>query len=289
MGAFNVARLSVHVAYTGLLLALWAHQTLSVRSALTASLVAAAATAVLSYWLIGRRGYWVWRLVPSAFRSLFGFGARIHLGNVATILASKLDIVVLTLFVSAGALGTYIVASALGVVVAMVPGAIAIVLYPRFVHLSGPDRRITLSRLLLIAITVALTAGPVMLVALPRLIPLVFGKGFASGVPVAEILVLGYLCRGYSGMLVATLRGAGSPLRASSGEIIGLILFAALLPMLTWRFGTLGTAAALTLAAAAMLIWVVIQACSISHLSAGQLWLSWKADVASFAMPSKRR
>jgi Na+-driven multidrug efflux pump len=87
-------------------------------------------------------------------------------------------------------------------------------------------------------------------------------------------------------MLVAMLRGAGRPLRASAGEIVGLILFAVSLLLLTRHYGVVGTAAALTLSAAAILIWMVIQACAMSDTMPGQLWSLWRADlrfVARFA------
>jgi O-antigen/teichoic acid export membrane protein len=222
-------------------------------------------------------------------RALIAFGAKLHLGNVATIIASKLDIVVLSIFASAQALGIYVVATAVGTVVGLVPGAIAMVLYPRFIGLSRADRQMTLSRLLLVGITVTFIAGPVMAVALPRLIPVIFGKAFISAVPVAEVLVVGYLIRGYNGMLVAMLRGAGEPLRASIGEMIGLILFAVCLPVLTGRFGSVGTATALTIAAAAMLVWMVIQAGSATRLSLPRLWSLWRADVIWLAASSRGR
>jgi O-antigen/teichoic acid export membrane protein len=123
-----------------------------------------------------------------------------------------------------------------------------------------------------------------MIVALPRLIPFVFGEAFASAVPVAEVLVLGYLFRSYAALLVATVRGAGRPLRASIGEVVGLILLGVCLLTFTRSFGVVGTATALTLSAAAMMIWMVIQACMISETSPGQLWSLWKADLQLAAM-----
>jgi O-antigen/teichoic acid export membrane protein len=277
--AFNIARLSVQVAYTALIVALWSQKAITVRSAVAASLVAYAASAVLILWLIGRGGYWAWSLDPARVRALISFGVKLHLGNVATILASRLDIVALTLFASAGSLGIYVAAGAVGPVVALVPTAIALVLYPKSVRSSSAGRRVTLARLLLIGLTVSILAGPVLIVALPRLIPFVFGDAFTSAVPVAELLVLGFLFRGFTGMLVAMLRGAGRPLRASGGEIAGLMLFAACLLILTRHYGVVGTATALTLSAAAMLIWMVIQACMMSDTSPRQLWSLWRADL----------
>jgi O-antigen/teichoic acid export membrane protein len=284
LSAFNFARLSVHVVYTALIIALWTQKAVTVRSAVTASLAAWAAAAVLTLWLIRRRGYWVWGLDLADLRALISFGVKLQLGNVATILASKLDIVVLTFLASAGSLGVYVVAGTVGPIVGLVPGALALVLYPRSVRSSTADWRVTLARLLLIGLTVTVLAGPVMIVALPRLIPIVFGEAFASAVPVAELLVLGYLFRGYAGMFVAMLRGAGRPLRASTGEIVGLMLFAFCLLILTRHYGVVGTATALTLSAAATLIWMVIQSCVMSETSPGQLWSLWKADLHLVAM-----
>jgi O-antigen/teichoic acid export membrane protein len=128
-----------------------------------------------------------------------------------------------------------------------------------------------------------------MVIALPRLIPFIFGKAFVSAVPVAAVLVVGYLIRGYNGMLVALLRGAGQPLRASTGEMIGLILFAGCLPVLTGLFGSAGTATALTIAAAATLVWMVIQAGSATRLSLPRLWSLWKADVTWLVASARGR
>jgi O-antigen/teichoic acid export membrane protein len=173
----------------------------------------------------------------------------------------------------------YVVATAVATVVGLVPGAIGMVLYPRFVRLSAVDRQITLSRLLLAGVAATLTVGPVMALVLPRLIPFIFGQAFGSAVAVAGVLVVGYLIRGYNGMLVAMLRGAGRPLRASIGEMIGLVLFAVCLPVLTGRFGSVGTATALTIAAAATLFWMIFQASSATRLSIPLLWSLWRADA----------
>jgi O-antigen/teichoic acid export membrane protein len=244
---------------------------------------------MLSFWLINRRGYWTWHIDLGDLRALVTFGAKLHLGNVATIVASKLDIVVLSLYASAGVLGIYVVATALGTVVGLVPGAVALVLFPSFVRLSSAARQMTLARLLLIGSIVTFIAGPIMTIALPQLIPLVFGRAFLPAVPVAEVLVIGYLFRGYNGMLVAMLRGAGKPLQASTGELMGFVLFAICLPPLTGRFGSVGTATALTVAAAGTLGWLVVQACISTQLSLAGLWSSWKADLTRLPASSIRR
>jgi O-antigen/teichoic acid export membrane protein len=194
----------------------------------------------------------------------------------------------MTLFASASALGIYVVATALGTVVALVPGAIAMVLYPKSIRLSTSELRETVSRLFLIGLVVALTAAPIIAIALPQLIPLFFGKAFTGAVPVAEVLVVGYLLRGYAGMLVAILRGGGRPLRASIGEMVGLIVFAGCLLLLTRRFGSMGTAAALTVSAGVNLSWLTIQACTISGINLVQLRSCWEADIRLFAKSARR-
>jgi len=286
LSAFNVARLSLHIAYTALIIALWFQKAVTVRSAVTASLAAWAVSAVLTLWLIARRGYWFWGFDLARVRDLISFGVKLHIGNVATILAAKLDIVVLTFFASAGSLGIYVVAGTVGPVVGLVPGALAMVLYPKSVRSSTANRRVILARLLLIGLIVTILASPAMIVVLPRLIPLVFGEAFGPAVPVAELLVLGYLFRGYAGMLVAMVRGAGRPLLASIGQTVGLVLLLLCLVILTKRSGVIGAATAVTLSAAALLIWMVIQACVMSETGPAQLWRLWKADlqlVAGFA------
>lgn len=282
LGRFNIARICVHVIYTVALVALWAAQSVSIRSALIASLVATFVTCLITLWLVARRLEIRPSLSLSIIRALLAYGAKLHIGNVATLVTQRADLVALSVMAPAAVLGNYVVASSIGLGAALIPSAVSMVLFPIFSNQEKDSVPRGLARFLLAASGVTMIAGPVLAVALPWTLPYLFGSAFAAARATATVLVLAYLVRGWSQMVTAILRGTGAPFLASAGELIGLIVTAALLIRLVPGNGAYGAAIAVLAGASAALMWVLVQSFRTSRLTAPRMLSYWSADTIKF-------
>ena len=93
------------------------------------------------------------------------------------------------------------------------------------------------------AVALWLLIGVALGVAMPVLLPLVYGNEFVPAVPVAIVLLLGIGAFGITGMLDLCMFGQGKPLLGLIGRVLGaIVLIAAGLPAA--RYGAVGIAAA---------------------------------------------
>lgn len=277
--SFNLARFCVNAASTAPLLALWILHAMTVRAALSASLAAMAATALLCLGILLRRRDVEWRPTPHLGPWLLWFGSRLHIGNVATILTQRLDLLVLSLLVPTASVGTYAVATSAGMVASLLPTAASLVLYPAFARQTRAALPAALARFLLAGILLTLIAGPMLAGLLPVAVPVIFGQGFRGAVPLTTILSLGYLVRGWNLMLCSVVRGAARPFTASICQAVELAVLAGLLLVFVPRFGTIGAAAAVLVGAALSLLSLMTAAFVSTRLSVRELFGLWMVDV----------
>lgn len=126
-----------------------------------------------------------------------------------------------------------------------------------FSRQDDAENQRTLRQFLFLAGTGTLLGAPILVVALPRALPVVFGTRFEDATGVATILVIANIARGWNVMFTSILRGAHYPGQASVGDLIGLAVLAALLVVLAPRFGSVGVAIAVAVAALAAFCWLV--------------------------------
>jgi O-antigen/teichoic acid export membrane protein len=280
VGRFNLARASIHVLYTVALLTLWGVHAVTVHGALEASLLATLLTFVLTFWLVATRIHI--RLVSiSVVRSLLTYGAKLHLGNVAALVAQRVDLLALTFLASSAVLGNYVVASAMGAAAALIPSAVSTVLFPLFSKRDSDAVPHGVARFMLLAGAVTVIAGPILALVLPSILPYLFGPAFAAARTTAMILVLAYLFRGWNQMLSSILRGTGRPIVASVGELGGLVIMTAFLVALVPGSGAYGAAIAVLIGACSMFAWVGFQTLRGSRLTTRRLLAFWSADFTA--------
>jgi len=275
---FNLVRASTPIFYTAALFLLWRLGAMTVQRALIASLASFGVASALALGASAR--FSTWRASVAEAHQLVGYGVRSHIGNLAVIIGAQLDVLVLTASVSASNLGYYAVAISAAGIGSLIPTAASIVLFPTFANQSGEAVRRTLARFLLWGLGGAFVLGPVLVLLVPWAVVPVYGPAFAAAAAISQILVPGFLLRGGSLMLVAILRGSGTPLRASVGQIIGLLVLFTLLPIGISKFGPEGAAWAVTISAAAGFIWLLVTALKYGHMSYGYATEIWRSDFA---------
>lgn len=282
LGPFNLARASVHVFYTAILLALWVEQGVSIRSALAASLIASSLTLFITFGLVAKRVRLKLRFSLHDMRPLLTYGVKLHLGNVASLLIQRADLVALALLASAATLGNYVVATAVAAGAGLVPAAASMVLFPIFSNRDQDSLGHGVARFAIVAGGFTIVAGPILAIALPWVLPYLFGSVFASAKFISIILVAAYLIRGWNQMLSSILRGSGVPLATSVGEIGGLVVTAALLIYLVPWSGAHGAAISVVVGACSTFAWLAFQTFRVSKLTTERIWTFWSLDIAAF-------
>jgi O-antigen/teichoic acid export membrane protein len=195
--------------------------------------------------------------VPSV-RALLGFGSKALLGSVAPIEGFQLDQAIVGVFISPAALGIYVVGVGFTNLTRFMSQAIGIVAYP---HVAAERDTRARTRSIIRFVTMALLlCGATVIgveVAVPLLVPLLFGSAFHAAISVARILLISALFFGLRRVLNECSRGAGRPGLGSIAEIVSLVI---LLPavMLLYGDGARGVAVALVIASGAGLASIVL-------------------------------
>jgi O-antigen/teichoic acid export membrane protein len=212
-----------------------------------------AATIVLSacmLWtiarLIGRQKEQA-AFIPDArlFKNAFGYGLRFCIPLMAATLIFRVDLLIVNHFRGAAEAGVYAVASQVASLLTMLPGVIAMLLFPRIA--SYQDQRgefaIKVTRhvsfvMLIMCVTAA--AGSFLL-------PLIYGGRFADATVQLLILLPGVCLIGIESVLVQHFTGTGLPLAIPIFWLITLAVSLVLNLALVPAFGARGAAVTSTI------------------------------------------
>lgn len=221
------------------------------------------------------------RPTRATMRSLVSFSSYTAGVNVSHLAYSWLDTLVLAVFVSKAAVGTYEAAWRVSLVVAMASTAVGASLSPSVSAWasSGAVERIeesvteslSLALVLVVPAVVgaAVLGGPFMAVA----------YGFGGGALLA-VLVAGQLAQSVKEVVQSTLLGLDRPRAVFAANALGLTANLALTVGLALAYGPLGAAVgtALTAAVAAALLWRALSA--EIRLRVDRTALAWQAGAA---------
>ena len=194
-----------------------------------------------------------WRRLNVSLRELFEdvrFGAKAHFASLLGMANVRLDLVLMSVFVSASQVGYYGVANNMMLPVTSLGAAAAVLITPRVAGMAAGDHRTGINesqfasiredgrRYLLVS-----AAGGAMLAALaPIAVPLLFGPAFQPVVLLVWVLIPGYVARTYAGLMTAGMLGVRRTWVGNVAEGAGFAVTAALLPLLLPRYGALGAA-----------------------------------------------
>lgn len=219
--------------------------------------VAGAVAAEFITWLVVGTYYFVaitrgvpveWRIDRAYVRDQIRYGGQTHVGNVAQRLNLQVDVMILSTFAGATAVGLYSVAVQLAQVLWYIPDSVGRLLFPR---VAGADRA-EANRVTALASrnTILLTLLGVLAVVVvgPLAIPIVFGEPFRDSIRPLLILLPGILFLSVSKVLSKYLSGIGRPFYNSLSSIIAFAVNAPLLFLFVRSMGVDGAALASTVA-----------------------------------------
>ena len=226
-----------------------------------------AATAVLSgcmLWAIARlvgrqKERAAFRPDRLIFKGTISYGLRFCIPLMAAILIFRVDLLIVNHFRGAAEAGVYAVAAQVANLLTMLPGVIAMLLFPRVASFqdSRGEFAIQVTRhvsFVMLILCVAAAAGAFLL-------PLIYGARFADATVQLMILLPGVCLIGIESVLVQHFTGTGLPITIPVFWLItlavNLVLNLALVPV----FGARGAAVTSTISYALIFVLVTVYFC----------------------------
>jgi O-antigen/teichoic acid export membrane protein len=253
MGAWNALRVTLGVGYVLFILVVLALGPATVDGFGLAYLASHVPPLVGALALCASAGWVGWRFHGDTARRLLGYGARVHAGAVVAMLNGRIDQMLIAGALSATSMGLYVVAVTVSQITATLANSIAMVAWPRAAGSSEADRPVVIGRFLRLTVVLMVATTAVLYAAAPYLLALLFGSAFIEATPVVRVLLLGALPIAIKEFFVLAFKAYDRALAISKGELVTLVINAALLAALIPPFGLLGAASAYVAAR-----WIVV-------------------------------
>jgi O-antigen/teichoic acid export membrane protein len=254
---YNAARLAPPLTVLAGLVAIAAASDLTPQ---TAGLATLAGAVPVCLWLLHR--FWT-HYRPSregvgwASGRLLSYGIRSYGVDLLGSLATQIDRVFVMGLLSPAAMGLYIVAVNVALVLNVFPTAAVAVLFPKASGRSVPEvLRLTgrAARVTLLVTGLCAAAGALLA---PLLLQVLYGQGFAAAVPVLQLLLVEGVLRAVTWVLAQAFMGLNQPGIVSVVQGVGLAAFIPLLLWLVPRFGVVGAGGALVIATGVRFLFIL--------------------------------
>jgi O-antigen/teichoic acid export membrane protein/O-antigen ligase len=216
-------------------------------------------------------------------RSLLRFGFRALLTSSSPLETFRVDQAIVGLFLSARALGLYVVAAAFTNVPRFVAQSVGMVAYPEVaVAQTNRDARQRVSVFLMLGTALVLLVAVPLELGAGWLIPLFFGPDFGGATSACRLLIAAGALIGVRRVLTDCLNGLGRPQLGSYAEFVSWIALLLTLPIGAVVAGLPGVSAALLVSAGASLIFL-----AAAGLGSGRRRVQWR-DPTSIALSLAR-
>ncbi|OHA71300.1 MAG: hypothetical protein A3H01_01565 [Candidatus Wildermuthbacteria bacterium RIFCSPLOWO2_12_FULL_40_9] len=172
------------------------------------------------------------------------YGSKVYLANGLSFLNYRLDMFLITIFLTPVAVGFYSVAVNMAEKLLIIPGAFATVLLPKISSSGQNEANHLTSRVLRHTTLIMLVICLAMLFLITFMVRLFFGASFLPSVLPFIILLPGILAFSIGGVLAADLSGRGKPQYAIWSSMTALIANIVLNIILIPKMGIVGAALA---------------------------------------------
>jgi O-antigen/teichoic acid export membrane protein len=224
---FNILRVAPALGYATVLIILFVASAGTIAAVLVASLASqtvfaavalVTATAGLSHDVAAEEA--------PTLRQIVRFGLESYLGYVSPMESFRLDQVYIAAVLPPAALGIYVVGVAFTNIVRFIGQGIGSIAIPHVASLHERHAQLrSLWRFFALAVGLCGAITLALLVTIPWLVPLFFGKGFSGAVAVSQILVLGAFFLAIRRVLTEGARGYGMPTVGSVAEVAAFAWF----------------------------------------------------------------
>ncbi|HEX6716188.1 MAG TPA: polysaccharide biosynthesis C-terminal domain-containing protein [Pyrinomonadaceae bacterium] len=191
-----------------------------------------------------------WRADMALLRRMIGYGLKFHISILAGAIIIRADLLVVNHFRGAAEAGVYSVASQFALLLMLLPGVIATLLFPRVT--TEQDARGETTCLVTRYTTFIMFLCCLAAVPFSLLLPLIYGPAFSDATKLLLILLPGVYLMGLESVLVQHFNALGLPRAIPIYWIVTLVLNLILVFSLVPRFGAQGAAIASTISYAAI-------------------------------------
>jgi len=191
-----------------------------------------------------------WRADMTLLRRMIGYGLKSQISILASVIILRADLLVVNHFRGAAAAGVYSVASQFGLLLMLLPGVIATLLFPRVT--AEQDERGETTCLVTRYTTLIMFLCCLAAVPFSLLLPLLYGAAFSEATTLLLILLPGVYLMGLESVLVQHFNALGLPRSIPMYWVATLALNLILVFALVPRFGAQGAAIASTISYAAI-------------------------------------
>lgn len=176
-------------------------------------------------------------------RKLLNFGLKGHLGAVSPLESLRLDQLLASFFLSPAGLGFYVVAYAFTNLPRFISQSAGMVSYPAIAYRKeNPSAENLMWRYFWGVTLLNCFLSAVLIISIPFLIPMLFGKDFSGSIRISQILIIGATFGASRKILVECIRGLGFPQVSTYVEMsmYPWLLTVCLFSM--WKYGAIGLA-----------------------------------------------
>src|SRR6185503_13499094 len=205
-----------------------------------------------------------WHADISLLRRMITYGLKFHVSILAGVIMLRADLLVVNHFRGPAEAGVYSVASQFGLLLMLLPGVIATLLFPRVTaeqDARGETTCLVTRYTTFIMFLCCLAAAPFSL-----LLPVLYGAAFSDATRLLLILLPGVYLMGLESVLVQHFNALGLPRAIPVYWVVTLVLNVVLVFALAPRYGALGAAIASTISYAAIFALVALH----FHTSTGR-------------------
>jgi O-antigen/teichoic acid export membrane protein len=164
--------------------------------------------------------------------------------NTLAVQLRNLDAGIVGMVTNAGVAGYYATASRLSGPLRMLPTSLAIVILPQAARTRNEPTP-SIVRIVLLAGSAVGCIYISLIVTIPWLLPLVFGKAYLPAIVPLQIVLAGLVFAGFTSLFGAVLQGRGFPQEVATISVITTFYLLLALVVLTTAGGAVGAAAAL--------------------------------------------
>jgi len=205
-----------------------------------------------------------WRPDLTLLRRMITYGLKFHISILAGAIMLRADLLVVNHFRGPEEAGVYSVASQFGLLLMLLPGVIATLLFPRVT--AEQDARGETTCMVMRYTTIIMFLCCLAAVPFSLLLPLIYGAAFSDATWLLLILLPGVYLMGLESVLVQHFNALGLPRAIPVYWIITLVLNLILVFTLVPRLGAQGAAIASTIGYAAIFALVAVH----FHTSTGR-------------------
>ena len=221
------------------------------------------------------------------FKGAITYGLRFSIPLMAAILIFRVDLLIVNHFRGAAQAGVYAVASQVANLLTMLPGVIAMLLFPRVASAQDPSGEFAIQvtrhvSFLMLMMCIAVAAGSFLL-------PLVYGARFADATIQLLILLPGVCLIGIESVLVQHFTGTGLPMAIPVFWVITLAVSVGLNLALVPLFGARGAAVTSTLSYSLIFLFVAVYFCLKTGRRPAEVFLLRNRELRDLLSPTGLR